>query len=253
MDVATEETEAEPREYSIDELAAATRVPSRTIRFYQSKGALQKPEIRGRKAVYTEEHVERLELVGLLQDRGLRIRAIRDLVARIDAGDLVLTEWLGLEANLKAPWGDDEPVLLTDAEIERLLGESGPGRLADLVRHKLVETQGARHLVTSPALVQTVLQLDAAGVDMETAIRAVDLSRKHLGKLAGDLGAHFVTNAGHGFGASESAADISAAFASVRPLGSDMVRIVFAQEMQRVLRELVASGKAARLPAKSKR
>ena len=53
--------------------------------------------------------------------------------------------------------------------------------------------------------------------------------------------------------ASESAADISAAFASVRPLGSDMVRIVFAQEMQRVLRELVASGKAARLPAKSKR
>ena len=62
-------------EYTIDELSAATRVPSRTIRFYQSKGALPKPEIRGRVAVYTDEHVDRLSLIAKLQDQDVRVHA----------------------------------------------------------------------------------------------------------------------------------------------------------------------------------
>ncbi len=66
--------------YTIDELATLTRVPSRTIRFYQSTGALQAPAIRGRVAYYGPAHVERLKLIGSLQDRGLRIDAIRDLL-----------------------------------------------------------------------------------------------------------------------------------------------------------------------------
>ena len=54
--------------YTIDELSAHTGVPSRTIRFYQSSGALQKPAKRGRIAYYGPEHVERLALIGQLQD-----------------------------------------------------------------------------------------------------------------------------------------------------------------------------------------
>ena len=60
---------------TIDELAAASRVPSRTIRFYQSRGALMAPEIRGRVAFYGKPHIERLKLIAQLQDRGLRIDA----------------------------------------------------------------------------------------------------------------------------------------------------------------------------------
>src|SRR5690349_16595231 len=71
-------------EYTIDQLATMTRVPSRTIRFYQSKGALQPPQIRGRVAFYGAAHVERLKLIGSLQDRGLSIRAIRDLLQQAD-------------------------------------------------------------------------------------------------------------------------------------------------------------------------
>jgi len=52
---------------TIDELAAASRVPSRTIRFYQSRGALMAPEIRGRVAFYGKQHVERLKLIAQLQ------------------------------------------------------------------------------------------------------------------------------------------------------------------------------------------
>jgi len=39
-------------EYTIDDLASVSQVPSRTIRFYQSKGVLPKPVIKGRVAFY---------------------------------------------------------------------------------------------------------------------------------------------------------------------------------------------------------
>lgn len=113
-------------EYTIDELAAATKVPSRTIRFYQSKGALPRPEIKGRVAFYGEPHVERLKLIASLQDRGLRIDAIRDLVARIDKGEVDVAEWLGLETQLKAPWANDQPRVATEAELFELAGTKRP-------------------------------------------------------------------------------------------------------------------------------
>src|SRR5690349_2142105 len=83
-------------EYTIDELASAAGVPSRTIRFYQSRGALMAPQRRGRVAYYGRGHLERLKLIAQLQDRGLRIDAIGDLLASIDRGEVALAEWLGV-------------------------------------------------------------------------------------------------------------------------------------------------------------
>jgi DNA-binding transcriptional MerR regulator len=234
-------------EYSIDDLARATGVPSRTIRFYQSKGALMKPHIRGRKAVYGPEHVERLTLIGTLQDRGLRIKAIRDLVARIEAGELELGEWLGLEANLTAPSADDDPVLLSEAELHDLIGERRAGFVAHLVRAEFLERKGASYFVTSPALLAVALQMADAGIDPSATRGAVALSRKHMARLADDLSSHFAGLVGDGFGASGSAADLSQAFSAVRPLGAEMVRRVFRQELARVLADLVESGRASKL------
>src|SRR5215470_19199816 len=119
-------------EYTIDELATLTRVPSRTIRFYQSRGALPHPQLRGRVAYYGPEHVERLKLIGSLQDRGLRIRAIRDLLAQADKGELALNEWLGLEQQLQEPWANDRPKVVSDAELGELIGNR-PGAIAELL------------------------------------------------------------------------------------------------------------------------
>ena len=38
--------------HTIDEISALAQIPSRTIRFYQSRGALMPPVIRGRVAFY---------------------------------------------------------------------------------------------------------------------------------------------------------------------------------------------------------
>src|SRR5690606_5948578 len=103
------DTDPSATEYTIDELATATRVPSRTIRFYQSEGALPKPTIKGRVAYYGQAHVERLAQITELQDRGLQIKAIRAVLARAEKGEFSLQEWLGSHDKLAAPWAADRP------------------------------------------------------------------------------------------------------------------------------------------------
>lgn len=113
----TEHDEASNREYTIDEISSLSRVPSRTIRFYQSRGALMAPAIRGRVAYYGPKHLQRLELIAQLQDRGLSIDAIRNLLASIDKGETDLAEWLGVEQELQASWAHDHPRTVTESEL----------------------------------------------------------------------------------------------------------------------------------------
>ncbi|NCG18654.1 MAG: MerR family transcriptional regulator [Rhodobacterales bacterium] len=240
----------EPAEYTVDELATHTRVPSRTIRFYQSKGALAKPEIRGRKAFYNTTHVERLQLIGTLQDRGLSIRAIRDLVQRIDSGDLALDEWLGLEDQLHSRFSDDAPRLYTQLELDQLLDGQRPGVVHDLIRLGLLERQGDAYLAASPTLVQSMLQMEAAGIDLDIAQQAAEITRKHLGKLGAALGKHYIKHAGAGFGRTTSASDLGEAFGAARPLGQLVVHTVFGQEMEKVLRGYADSGQIAKIATK---
>ncbi len=233
-------------EYSIDTLAAHTGVPSRTIRFYQSKGALQKPEIRGRKAVYVDAHVERLELIGQLKDRGLRIRAIRDLVSRFEEGELVLSEWLGLQDTLAAPWSSEGPSLLSEDELTKLIGHLPPGKLSDLVRLKLIERKKDKFLVINPPRLQTLMQLEGQGIGLSVSAAALDRSRKHTAKLAKELTSIFESHAGEGFGGKEPA-DLNQAIEAWRVQGPGLVAGVFAEEMRRVLLDLMTTGTRSKL------
>ena len=240
-------------EYTIDELASVTRVPSRTIRFYQSKGALPRPMIRGRVAFYGHEHVERLKQIASLQDRGLSIKAIRDLLEQVDKGEISLNEWLGLEARLSQPWAHDRPKIVDEKELHELLGDRRPGIIADLLRLKIVTRQKDGYLIKSPALFDVGLRLEAAGVDLETATGASNMLRKHLGRAADELGAYFFRHVGEGFGRKISVEDIGAAYEALRPLGIESVRVIFAQEVDRAIRKLVDAGAARELPAKARK
>jgi DNA-binding transcriptional MerR regulator len=226
---------ADPPEYTIDELATLTRVPSRTIRFYQSKGALPSPQIRGRVAYYGAAHVERLKLIGSLQDRGLSIRAIRDLMQQADKGELAINEWLGLEAELQEPWANDRPRVVTEDELYQLMGgKPRPGVLADLLRLRQIERHQDSYLIQSPALFQVALRLEAAGIDFETGVGASDILRKHLGRAAADLTHYFYKHLG--------GPEASEAYKALRPLGQESVRVIFGKEMEKALRKLVDSG-----------
>src|SRR5262249_18050692 len=126
----------------------------------------------GRVAYYGDDHLERLKLIAQLQDRGLRINAIRDLMVRIDKGELDVNEWLGLEQQMQASWSHDQPRTASEAELYELAGTKRHGLIGDLVRTGLVERHGDTYLVRSPALLAIATKLETGGVDLQAAAEA---------------------------------------------------------------------------------
>ena len=231
-------------ELTIDDITSRSGVSSRTIRFYQSRGALMAPEIRGRVAYYGDKHLERLKLIAQLQDRGLSIDAIRDLLASIDKGETDLAEWLGVEQELQTSWANDHPRTVTDSELYELAGTRRPGLIGDLLRTRLLERRGEVLFLLSPALLAVAMKLEATGIDLETALEAAGVVRKHMARTATELVELFVKRVGEG--AIESA-DPAGMFQALRPTGLEAVRVIFGREMERELRKLVESRKMATL------
>ena len=67
---------------TIQELASAAGVTTRTIRYYVEQGVLPPPE-RGRPAEYTGEHLRRLDLIRRLKEQYLPLEEIRDMLQRL--------------------------------------------------------------------------------------------------------------------------------------------------------------------------
>jgi DNA-binding transcriptional MerR regulator len=242
--------------FTIDELAALSGVPSRTIRFYQSKGTLPAPERRGRVAYYSDEHVERLRVIAELQDRGLRLDAIRDALTEVNrAGKpLSLQAWLGVGDGLQAPWSDDRPVVLSEAELLERIGNR-PGLVGELRRLRFIELQGntrpATYVVPSAVLLDIGIELGKAGIDPLIAFEASEIMRRRVALLADELVEFWADHTGEGFGGAGEPEEIARAVDALRPQGMRAVQVIFAHEIERALRELVERGDA--MPVRRRR
>ena len=75
-------------DYQINELAKKAGVSVRTIRFYIDEGLLPSPPSQGRYAVYSEDHLERLELIRLLKEKFLPLKEIRMRLSGISQADV---------------------------------------------------------------------------------------------------------------------------------------------------------------------
>ena len=99
-----------------------------------ASGALMPPEIRGRVAYYGPAHVERLKLIAQLQDRGLRIDAIRDLLGehrprRAGPRRVARRRAAGAGAVGERPAADGD----RGGALRARRARAAPGLLADLV------------------------------------------------------------------------------------------------------------------------
>ena len=68
---------------TLAELADASGLPARTIRFYIARGLVDGPVKAGRNAVYTGDHLKRLEKIKSLQAKGRMLSEIGDAVAGV--------------------------------------------------------------------------------------------------------------------------------------------------------------------------
>jgi DNA-binding transcriptional MerR regulator len=96
-------------EYRIEELARAAGVAVDTIRFYQGKGLLDAPRRDGRITWYGPDHLDRLQRIRSLQQRGFSLTVIR----RFLEGELTAAD----EALVEAVTSPQEPELLTLEEL----------------------------------------------------------------------------------------------------------------------------------------
>ncbi|MEU0986285.1 MerR family transcriptional regulator [Streptomyces sp. NPDC005953] len=156
-------------EYRIEDLAHHSGATVRTIRAYQDRGLLPKPERRGRSNVYGSAHLTRLSQIADLLERGYTLASIKELLEAWDAGR-GLGGLLGLVAEVQGPWSDEEAGRITREElVERFGGAADTTTIAEAVALgvlELVPDREGEFVVPSPQELSVAVELHSAGVPM---------------------------------------------------------------------------------------
>ncbi|MFZ3595778.1 MerR family transcriptional regulator [Streptomyces sp. BH104] len=174
-------------EYRIEDLAHHSGATVRTIRAYQDRGLLPRPERRGRANVYTDTHLARLRQIADLLDRGYTLASIKELLEAWDAGR-GLGGVLGLVAEVDGPWTDERAGRITRAELdERFGGDPDEAAVLDAVELGVLERVPGREdefLVPSPQELTVAAELHAAGVPLSAISEHLRELRGHVEHIA---------------------------------------------------------------------
>ncbi|GGU81480.1 hypothetical protein GCM10010211_54520 [Streptomyces albospinus] len=158
-----------PAEYRIEDLAHLSGATVRTIRAYQDRGLLPRPERRGRANVYGDPHLARLRQISDLLDRGYTLASIKELLEAWDTGR-GLGGVLGLVAEIDGPWSDEKAARITRAELDSAFGgTSNEKAVAEAVALGVLERvpgQDDAFLVPSPQELAVAAELHSAGVPL---------------------------------------------------------------------------------------
>ncbi|MFI8850693.1 MerR family transcriptional regulator [Streptomyces sp. NPDC053499] len=243
-------------EYRIEDLAHRSGATVRTIRAYQDKGLLPKPERRGRANVYDDSHLARLRQIADLLERGYTLASIKELLQAWDEGR-GLGGVLGLVAEVDGPWTDEESGRVSRAELDELFGGAhDAAAVSEAVALGVLEPLPGREdefLVPSPQELSVAVELHRAGVPLPAiteqlrelrgqvehiAARFLDFTNEHV--FVRYLGTHLSD------GDASEAADL---VRRLRPLAQQTVEAELARAMQKLaarsLRDHLRSAAAA--------
>ncbi|MET9455221.1 MerR family transcriptional regulator [Streptomyces canus] len=169
--------------HRIEDLAHLSGATVRTIRAYQDRGLLPRPERRGRANIYTDTHLVRLRQIADLLDRGYGLASIKELLEAYDSGR-GLGGILGLVAEVDGPWTDEEAVRISRAELDaRFGGTPDEAAVAEAVELGVLEPVAGDDgffLVPSPQELAVAAELYAAGAPLSAISR-------HLRELRGQV------------------------------------------------------------------
>ncbi len=155
---------------TIDELARRTEMTTRKLRLYQTKGLLQSPTIVGRTGYYSEDHIKRLLMIERLQKRGFSLTSIGELIERSDKGEAI-AHLLGLEEALGTPFSQEEPVVMSLAELSDKLGvEVDEAIIEQAVEVGLIELHEEDVKVLMPNVLDFGAVLVRRGIPVEAAL-----------------------------------------------------------------------------------
>ena len=175
-------------DYQINELAKKAGVSVRTIRFYIDEGLLPAPSTRGRYTVYSDDYLERIELIRLLKNRFLPLKQIRARLGGLSADEV--------RAALREEKAQASPATPTDssnpgssgalAYIDRLLKPGAGGQVEQVaiktsLRYALKEPQTSQ--ATTPEDEESWSRIRLApGIELhiQQPVEESDRTRLHL-------------------------------------------------------------------------
>jgi DNA-binding transcriptional MerR regulator len=175
--------------YAVDELAERTGMTVRNIRAHQSRRLLHPPIRSGRRSVYDDSHVERLQLIQRLQDAGFTLAAVRALVHAGSEASEVALAWRAEAVAMRFLPGDGIPAgkLAIEAEgMEALLGQ--PNAFEALESYGLVRrTEAGGWQGTHPVLVSAGRRARESGLPSPQVTGIQLMIAEHTAKIADEL------------------------------------------------------------------
>ena len=176
---ATSPEENAPQEYTVDELAARAQMTVRNVRAYAGRGLIEAPRLAGRTGYYNREHLQRLQLIRQLLDRGFTLAAVEKAIQ--SAPQSAAGHTLDLMTILDLPEQDEAEIMSRD-DLAALAGVARDASLVDaMVELGLVEAlEGDRVRLVEPAVVRAGAAAVSMGLAPATVIGLFPTLQEHL-------------------------------------------------------------------------
>jgi DNA-binding transcriptional MerR regulator len=173
-----------PEEFTVDELAARAGMTVRNVRAYAGRGLIEAPRLEGRTGYYSREHLQRLQLIRDLIDRGYTLTAVERAVTRSPGPSAGHT--LDLLRLLDEPHHDAEPEVMSRDALAALAGVPRDDALiVALGEFKLVEWLDDDEVrLLQPLIVRAGAAAVALGLDPKTVISLFPLLSDNLREIA---------------------------------------------------------------------
>lgn len=236
------------RELSIDELAHETGVSSRNIRYYQTRGLLPPPRVKGRSGVYGQQHIDRLALLDELKAEGLNLQAISFLLG--GSGNVDTEELRGLKRAILDSWGSSDPVEMAVEDLTEQLALSDEDaaeyfpRAVELGLIELADDDGTVRILL-PDILTAGRELMDMGVGFGRALDVLATIREHAGAVAEAYVEMFDEAVLAPWDArgrpDEEWREIRESVERLRPIAGDALLAVFNQLIQQAITESLSS------------
>jgi len=172
-------------EFTVDELAAKAGMTVRNVRAYASRGLIAPPRLEGRTGYYSREHLQRLQLIRGLIDRGYTLSAVeRTLLSSPHASAGPTLDLLRL---LDEPQrGGAEPEVMSRDALAALAGVPRDDALiVALGEFELVEWLDDETVrLLQPTVVRAGAAAVALGLDAKTVVSLFPLLSGNLRMIA---------------------------------------------------------------------
>ena len=230
----TAETEREPADLTIEQLAAESGMTVRNIRAHRARGLLPAPEVRERVGYYGPQHLTRLRMIQELQSEGFNLKGIERLLEQSPGP---AEQFLSFKRALGASFETEEPQAFTTEElVERFPNDDPEQTLKRAVESgALVPIGDGRYEARTPSLLDAAEGVLAQGVPLDHALAVLAKVQDRCRSVAREFVKLFMEDVWKPFEAAgypeERWPEIRTALEQLRPLSSQALMAIYQMTM----------------------